>query len=642
MNYNSMTKTLVLAGLLLCSTAAQAEIPQAIHYQGYLTDTAGTPVSGEWTVTFTLFNDEQAGTVQHEETLLVDVQMGVFDALLGAEDIELSKEALQSGALWLQVTVLADDGPVTLLPRQRVVSAPYALLAAQAQFAEEAGNAQTVGGISADTLATVEQIAGMCIAPDSLEQALLDLGFSPAAGYSDADVQTYLEENGYLPATPGYTDADVQTYLEQNGYLPAAPGYTDEDVQAFLDQEGYHSGPHYSDADTQAWLGDNGFVSGPHYSDGDTQAWLEQQGYVVGEHLTIEQCLEAVEDVGYLKPGEPIPPEMLPPDGLDEVSNNLLTTTFDATFNSAAPVPIIDGFLAGVQDMIVIPDVGLVQDLTVSLDIEHATANDLKVTLQTPAGDLLVLHDHGQAIGNGIQTNFDLETAPVVGDLSLLDGKSPAGTWILHIVDDVLSADGTLNGWSIQVESLSAQNVLVSGSVQIEGAFSLAGSNVNSSTLEQLTGGADSVADALHTHTNLAVYFKEGTNVWSGGGGTTVTPSNYQNIYSGAISSSDPSTATLTFKSISVGGNHAPGWAGYVCLCAKGSITGSDSGTIQLEEKCGGATNQQVTVSWSLAPALISSKPGSISMQGKSCGGGIKFGAVSVTGDQYLPVRNVK
>lgn len=674
-----------------------ADVPQIVQYQGYLADVAGTPVSGDWTMTFSLFDDEFEGSVQHEETLDIAVDFGVFSALLGAGDAPLDLQTLEGAALWMQVTINADDGPVTLLPRQRVVSAPYALLASHAL---QADNSATVGGIAPETFATVEQIAEMCIAPDQLGQALSDLGFESGPHYGDDDVAAFLEQNGYAPETSPYTDQQVQEYLEAQGYV-SGPHYEDENVQAWLDQQGYFAGTHYSDDDVQAWLDQQGYQQGVHYTDGDAQAWLDLQGYVAGQHFTgadvqawldlqgyvsgphfsgadvqawldlqgyvtgqhysdantqswldlqgyvsgphlsIEQCLEAVDQQGYLKPGQPIPASMLPPDGLDEVSNNLLTTTFDAVFNSANPVAIIDGFLAGVDDTITVPDVGTIQELTVQLDISHEAPEDLKVTLETPSGELLVLHDHGPGVGDGLQTVFDTQTLPVEGNLAFLDGLSPAGTWSLHIVDDVLTADGTLNGWSIQVESLSAQNVLLSGSLEVEGTFALAASNVNRGTLEVLTAGQDSVADGLHTHTNLAVYFKENTGVWSGGGGQVSDTNSFHTVVSGSITPSDPSTATLTYSKVSISGNHSPGWAGYVCLCAKGSITSNESGTVQLEEKCGGATNQQVAVSWTLSPPLVSSSPGSIVIYGKSCGGGINFSGASITGDQYLPVRKV-
>ena len=393
----------------------------------------------------------------------------------------------------------------------------------------------------------------------------------------------------------------------------------------------------------EAYLGGKGFVAGPHYSDADAQSLLDAGGYVPGPHLTLQQCLDGVAAQGYLKPGEPIPASMLPPDGLDEVSNQLITATFDASFASTtAPVVIVDGFLAGVVDSITIPDLGTIQELNVDVNIEHTSPTDLKVVLVAPSGQTFVLRDHGPAIGGGIVTNFDLQTKPLQGDLSSLDGKNPAGQWTIKVVDDVLGNGGKLVSWKINVVTLSAKKVFVDGSLEVSADFSLSDSEVTRASLEKLTAGQASSADALHTHTNLGVYFKEDAGLWSGGGKNVYDGQGYQVTYSGSFGPTDPSTSHMTVKTVAVSGNHAPGWAGYVCFCAKGSISVPGGGQQTLDEKCGGATNQTVTLSWAVTPNLTGPGAGTLTMYAKTCGGGIAVGGTSVTGDQFLPVKLIK
>ena len=662
--------------------AAAATVPAVLHYEGFLSDVEGNPVTDEWPMTFGLYTEAQGGSPVFEETQSVPIAGGVFFVLLGAQpDNGLDPALVSSGELWIQVTVVGDGGPVTLEPRQQVVSHPYALFAQRAVSAASADDAAKLGGMDAETFVTLEDLKTMCLPPEDLAAKLAELGFVPGAHYSDEDVQAYLDANGYdagagysdesvqafldgkgyapgpyysdtdtqayleekgYVAGPGYSDADAKAFLDAGGYLPG-PYYSDSDAQSYLDQKGYVAGPHYTDTNTQSYLDQKGYVAGPHYADGDTQAYLDAQGYVPGPHLTVDQCLDAVAAQGYLKPGEKIAPDMLPPDGLDEVSNGLLTATFDNTFSGpTAPLPIVDGFLAGVSHSLVIPELGTIQDINIDLAIAHVDPKQLKVTLTTPGGKVFVLHDHGPSGAGGITTNFDLDTKPVSGDLSSLDGSSPAGTWTLKIVDDVLGGDGTLTSWAIHVQTLSPSNLYLAGSLTVKGGFALEGSNVSRSTLQTLTAGKASAADALHTHTNLAVYFKENTGIWGGGGGLAYQGGAWMSIYGGAVAASDPATSTLVLRQVTVSGNHGPGWAGYVCLCAKGSISAAGGPTVQLEEKCGGATNQTVTLSWPVDPGLTSVTAGSLSLQGKSCGGNIQFSGASITGDQYLPVKLVK
>jgi subtilisin-like proprotein convertase family protein len=739
----------------------RADVPAQIHYQGVLVDTEGTPATGQWSVTFRLFDVPDEGDSIFEESQSVLINDGILSVVLGAQqDNALDPALLGAGELWLEVGFDGDEGPVTLAPRQRVVSHPYALYAGHADLSQQATNAEQLGGKQADAFVELASLGELCVAPDQLPELLADLGFVAGEHYTDVDVEAYLADNGYEAGATAFTTEDVQAYLDDSGYLAgphyadddvqahldeagyvagphyadddtqahldqsgyvagphytdddtqahldesgyvagphyadddtqahldesgyvAGPHYADDDAQAHLDESGYVAGPHYSDGDAQAWLdaqgyvpgdhysdgmvqiyldaagyvvgphygdgdvtfylSDGGFVAGPHYADGDVQAWLDISGYVPGEHLTIEECLIAVADEGYLKPGQPIPPEMLPPDGLDEVSNGLLTTTFDASFASTGtPLTVPDAYLGGVTDILTVPDVGKIQDLTVSLNVQHADPEELKIVLIAPGGELFTLHDHGGAIGGGVVTSYDDETLPVEGDLSVLDDTYATGDWTLKLVDDVLNNEGTLVAWSIHVESLSEQSVRVNGDLAVAGNFSLDESNVERSTLTTLTAGSDSPADGLHTHTDLAVYFIEGGGIWSGGGTTVSQGGNFKSIYSGGVTASDPATAALIFEQVKVSCNHSPGWAGYVCCCAKGTISG-DNGSFTLIEKCAGATNHTVTHTWAVAPSIVAASGGSLSLQGKSCGGGINFSGASITGDKYLPVKRL-
>lgn len=57
--------------------------PQTIHYQGYLTNAAGAPLSGSQSVTFRLYSVPSDGTALWAETQSVNAANGNFSALLG-------------------------------------------------------------------------------------------------------------------------------------------------------------------------------------------------------------------------------------------------------------------------------------------------------------------------------------------------------------------------------------------------------------------------------------------------------------------------------------------------------------------------------------------------------------------------------
>jgi len=256
-----------MAVVLTLAARVDAQVPQVVHYQGYLTDVGGGPAVGEWQLVFSLYGQAQGGDALFEETRLVEVVGGAFSVQLGvAPGNPLPTEVVATGNLWLEVAVEGPGQTVVLKPRQQVVSSPYALMA---QRALEAVNALALEGHEAVDFVLLEELANLCLAAEDLPALLYELGYLPGAQYSDDDVALYLESNGYMPGDTGYGDEEVAAYLESNGYMPGDTGYGDEQVAAYLEANGYLSGPHYADGDTQVFLDVQGYVSGPHYADGD-------------------------------------------------------------------------------------------------------------------------------------------------------------------------------------------------------------------------------------------------------------------------------------------------------------------------------------------------------------------------------------
>ncbi|MBM4373182.1 MAG: hypothetical protein FJ098_16120, partial [Deltaproteobacteria bacterium] len=205
---------------LFAAAPARAEVPGLLHYQGYLTDVEGTPVSGTWTLTFQFYAQQTGGTPFFTEAQVVEPEVGVFSVVLGSQPANpIDPADFDGGAAWLGV--VADDGvaePVTLQPRQRVASHPYALRTDSAATCGEATNALSLGGVPAGSYATVAALAGL-LTEDELADLLMALGYTPGPGYTDADVQAYLNLMGITPGG-GYGDADVAAYLQTNGFLP--------------------------------------------------------------------------------------------------------------------------------------------------------------------------------------------------------------------------------------------------------------------------------------------------------------------------------------------------------------------------------------------------------------------------------------
>jgi hypothetical protein len=133
-----MMRSLVLALVLsmaLLSTAALADVPGLISYQGTLTDDGGVALDTTVAMTFSIYPDSNAGPQLWTETQpSVEVTDGLFNVLLGRV-IPLSDAVFLESERWLGVQV---GGDPEMTPRQRIGSVAYAFRTARADTAEYA------------------------------------------------------------------------------------------------------------------------------------------------------------------------------------------------------------------------------------------------------------------------------------------------------------------------------------------------------------------------------------------------------------------------------------------------------------------------------------------------------------------------
>jgi hypothetical protein len=145
---------LSVVSLLAINAAAQTS---AINYQGRLTDGANN-ANGTYLMEFALYdaasNGAQVGTTITNNS--VSVTNGIFSV-----ELDFGAAAFSGANRWVEVRVkkAADPGFTTLAPRQKITSSPYAIQAASALFATNAGNAQTA--VSAATATTAQNVSGV-------------------------------------------------------------------------------------------------------------------------------------------------------------------------------------------------------------------------------------------------------------------------------------------------------------------------------------------------------------------------------------------------------------------------------------------------------------------------------------------------
>ncbi|MEZ4399594.1 MAG: peroxidase family protein [Kofleriaceae bacterium] len=112
------------------------------------------------------------------------------------------------------------------------------------------------------------------------------------------------------------------------------------------------------------------------------------------------------------------------------------------------PLPIPDSDPNGVTSPIVVTGAGTVVTASISLAIGHPYRGDLRVTLVSPRGTRVVVHD--RAGGSADDLFLDRVDVGMVGEPA-------AGTWTLEVVDAAPSDLGALVTWSLRLSTDCAQ-----------------------------------------------------------------------------------------------------------------------------------------------------------------------------------------
>lgn len=144
----AMSRTFLLFSFLLMTSAAMAQIPQLISYQGFLTDNDKAIADGDYSITVKIFDAATAGNELWTETLTVSTINGLFSTSLGAvTPFNLPFDQ----AYFLSTTF---DG-TELLPRTAMTASPYAFNSIQAgnpyALDNANGSAQEVVFVDADS-----------------------------------------------------------------------------------------------------------------------------------------------------------------------------------------------------------------------------------------------------------------------------------------------------------------------------------------------------------------------------------------------------------------------------------------------------------------------------------------------------------
>ncbi|HEX3033984.1 MAG TPA: M36 family metallopeptidase [Thermodesulfobacteriota bacterium] len=116
---------------------------------------------------------------------------------------------------------------------------------------------------------------------------------------------------------------------------------------------------------------------------------------------------------------------------------------------------ISDNQPAGVTSVLTVPQAGRIKQLTVSIDIEHTYIGDLEVTLISPGGGTVILHNRAGASTKNLVKTYTSEDV-----LAALVGEQSQGNWTLKVADLARADLGTLRRWGIEIVLEAASQVV--------------------------------------------------------------------------------------------------------------------------------------------------------------------------------------
>lgn len=212
---------------------------------------------------------------------------------------------------------------------------------------------------------------------------------------------------------------------------------------------------------------------------------------------------------------------------LQQTSANM--TSFSA--GAASPSVAIPDNGAGQSTITVTQDISI-EHVLIHLDISHARAGDLVVTLISPDGTQSVLVNHPTDGSGGSFTSIYGMTGIDFDMSSNADwGESSAGVWTLRVQDTVSGSVGTLNSWSLSFmgAAQSADDLYIF--TDDFGGFSgsaLAARNV----IRDTDGGTDTLNLAAVTSAST-INLTAGTGIIAGKAVTVASGTVIENIYGG-------------------------------------------------------------------------------------------------------------
>ena len=444
-----------LAAVVLDTSTASAKTPGTLAVQGAMrAAVGGAAADGDYQITFALYAAKSGGVATWAEVpTKVSVKGGLFNHVLGTQKPIAAATLAKLDSVWLGMAVGADPE----LPRVQLHAVAFALQAAEA------------AGLSCSG----------CVTSDAIKAGTISaakVGFTYAGAKTKggpADLALDVKCTGCIGLAEIKFDGD----LDLGGNAIKAKKITAQDVTA-------------GSVSAQTFLGDGSKLTGIKIPSGQCKNAGEVVKGIAADGTFI--CAKSMD------------PSALPADGLNEISNDLLTNQFvDSSASGKAPINIPDNNPTGIGDELVFPDVGLAQKLTVSVHITNSDMKSVEVRLFDPNNVKYILYNKNGP-GTVLKSTWPTPSKTLSGDLTTWVGKNPKGKWRLVVIDTAFKnngVDGRIESWNVSIQTLSSKKVASTGLLITEGGLRLKQADKHPTTCTPANFGylyANTKANALY------------------------------------------------------------------------------------------------------------------------------------------------
>ncbi|NJK37309.1 MAG: S8 family serine peptidase [Oscillatoriales cyanobacterium RM2_1_1] len=112
------------------------------------------------------------------------------------------------------------------------------------------------------------------------------------------------------------------------------------------------------------------------------------------------------------------------------------------------PLSIPDNDSKGVSSSVTIAETSTIQDIQITVEIEHQYLGDIEVSLIEPQGQRILLQDRTLGRQTQLKQTYTLQSTPLLHQFLNL---SPKGTWKLNVTDQAAYHTGQLKQWILNI-----------------------------------------------------------------------------------------------------------------------------------------------------------------------------------------------